>query len=131
MGYGFPGIIPLHFAVRGGSLDCVRELLAREKTLNYKLDRSHILAVSMFDDIEKFMKVPDEWAPPEMKPYAPIENLQQWLTDEKGRDQFVIRSGLDMEVLWNDVRQMKPEPTYKHSLSWHTRQSQEQERHRN
>ncbi|CAL5381212.1 unnamed protein product [Camellia sinensis] len=27
-GYGFPGIISLHFAVRGGSLDCVRELLA-------------------------------------------------------------------------------------------------------
>ncbi|CAL5382545.1 unnamed protein product [Camellia sinensis] len=89
--------------------------LAREKTHNYKLDRSHIFAVSMFDDIEKFMKVPDEWAPPEMKPYAPIENLQQWLIDEKGRDQFVIRSGSDTEVLWNDVRQMKPEPVYKHS----------------
>ncbi|KAF5939810.1 hypothetical protein HYC85_020977 [Camellia sinensis] len=89
--------------------------LAREKTHNYKLDWSHIFAVSMFDDIEKFMKVPDEWAPPEMKPYAPIENLQRWLTDEKGRDQFVIRSGSDMEVLWNDVRQMKPEPVYKHS----------------
>ncbi|XP_028088580.1 E3 ubiquitin-protein ligase XB3-like [Camellia sinensis] len=27
-GYGFPGIISLHFAVCGGSLDCVRELLA-------------------------------------------------------------------------------------------------------
>ncbi|CAL5323030.1 unnamed protein product [Camellia sinensis] len=27
-GYGFPGIISLHFAIRGGSLDCVRELLA-------------------------------------------------------------------------------------------------------
>ncbi|CAL5381109.1 unnamed protein product [Camellia sinensis] len=89
--------------------------LAREKTHNYKLDKSHIFAVSMFDDIEKFMKVPDEWAPPEMKPYAPIENLQQWLTDEKGRDQFVIRSGSDTKVLWNDVRQMKPEPVYKHS----------------
>ena len=25
----------------------------------------------MFDDIEKFLKVPDEWAPPETKPYTP------------------------------------------------------------
>lgn len=27
-GYGFPGSTPLHLAARGGSLDCVRELLA-------------------------------------------------------------------------------------------------------
>ena len=27
--------------------------------------------MNLFDDIEKFMKVPDEWAPPETKPYAP------------------------------------------------------------
>jgi len=25
----------------------------------------------MFEDIEKFLKVPDEWAPPEIKPYVP------------------------------------------------------------
>ncbi|KAM7476202.1 hypothetical protein LguiB_023445 [Lonicera macranthoides] len=87
--------------------------LAKEKTHGYKLDRSHIFAVNMFDDIEKFMNVPDEWAPPETKPYVPGENLQHWLTDEKARDQFVIRSGSDTEVLWNDPRQLKAEPVYK------------------
>ncbi|XP_047340878.1 eukaryotic translation initiation factor 3 subunit B-like [Impatiens glandulifera] len=90
--------------------------VAREKTNNYKLDRSHIFAVNMFDDIEKFMKVPDEWAPPESKPYEPGENLQQWLADEKARDQFVIRAGNDTEVLWNDARHMKPDPVYKRSF---------------
>lgn len=45
--------------------------LAKEKTHGYKLDRSHIFAVNKFDDIEKFMKVPDEWALPEFKPYTP------------------------------------------------------------
>lgn len=45
--------------------------LAREKTHGYRLDRSHIFAVNLFDDIEKFMKVPEEWAPPETKPYVP------------------------------------------------------------
>ncbi|EYU40305.1 hypothetical protein ABFS82_02G135200 [Erythranthe guttata] len=87
--------------------------LAKEKTNGYKLDRSHIFAVNMFDDIEKFMKVPEEWAPPEAKPYTPGENLQKWLTDEKARDQFVIHAGSDTEVLWNDARQSKPELVYK------------------
>nr|XP_018624719.1 eukaryotic translation initiation factor 3 subunit B isoform X1 [Nicotiana tomentosiformis] len=90
--------------------------LSKEKTHGYKLDRSHIFAVNMFDDIEKFLKVPDEWAPPEIKPYVPGENLQQWLTDEKARDQFVIRAGNDTEVLWNDARQLKPELVYKRSF---------------
>lgn len=45
------------------------------------------------------------------------ENLQQWLTDEKARDQFVIRAGSDTEVLWNDARQLKPDPVYKRSVS--------------
>ncbi|VAI38132.1 unnamed protein product [Triticum turgidum subsp. durum] len=45
--------------------------LAREKTNGYKLDKSHIFAVNMFDDFEKYMKVPDEWAPAEIKPYTP------------------------------------------------------------
>ncbi|GAY44388.1 hypothetical protein CUMW_081790 [Citrus unshiu] len=89
--------------------------LAKEKTNGYKLDRAHIFAVNMFDDFDKFMKVPDEWAPPEHKPYTPGENLQKWLTDEKARDQFVIRSGTDTEVLWNDARHLKPEPVYKRS----------------
>ncbi|KAK6918126.1 Translation initiation factor, beta propellor-like domain, partial [Dillenia turbinata] len=70
----------------------------------------------MFDDIDKFMKVLDEWAPPETKPYIPGENLQQWLTDEKARDQFVICAGSDTEVLWNDARHLKPEPVYKRSF---------------
>jgi len=45
--------------------------LAKEKTNGYKLDRSHIFAVSMFEDFDRFMRVPDEWAPPETKPYTP------------------------------------------------------------
>ncbi|KAF5743376.1 hypothetical protein HS088_TW09G01444 [Tripterygium wilfordii] len=89
--------------------------LAREKTHGYRLDKSHIFAVNMFDDFDRFMKVPDQWAPPEIVPYTPGENLQEWLTDEKARDQFVIRAGSDTEVLWNDARHLKPDPVYKRS----------------
>lgn len=46
------------------------------------------------------------------------ENLQQWLTDKKARDQLVIRSGPDTEVLWNDARQKTPEPVHKRSVSY-------------
>lgn len=90
--------------------------LAKEKTQGYKLDRSHIFSVSMFDDFDRFMKVPDEWAPPPHKEYAPGENLQQWLTDAKARDQFVIRAGSDTEVLWNDAKLLKPDPVYKRAF---------------
>ncbi|MCD9561037.1 hypothetical protein HAX54_019971 [Datura stramonium] len=34
--------------------------LSKEKTHGYKLDKSHIFAVNMFEDITKFIKVPDE-----------------------------------------------------------------------
>uniref|UniRef100_A0A7N2KTK6 Uncharacterized protein n=1 Tax=Quercus lobata TaxID=97700 RepID=A0A7N2KTK6_QUELO len=45
------------------------------------------------------------------------ENLQQWLIDEKARDQFVIRAGSDTKVLWNDTRHLKPEPVYKRAFT--------------
>ena len=90
--------------------------LAKERGQGYKLDRLHIFTVSMFDDFDRFMRVPDEWAPPPKKDYAPGENLQQWLTDAKARDQFVIRASSDTEVLWNDARHLKPDPVYKRAL---------------
>nr|POE91484.1 eukaryotic translation initiation factor 3 subunit b [Quercus suber] len=45
------------------------------------------------------------------------ENLQQWLIDEKARDQFVIHAGSDTKVLRNDTRHLKPEPVYKRAVS--------------
>jgi translation initiation factor 3 subunit B len=40
------------------------------------------------------------------------ENLLKWLTDEKARDQFVIRAGTFTEVYWNDARRSIPELVY-------------------
>ncbi|CAM6084442.1 unnamed protein product [Calypogeia fissa] len=85
---------------------------AREQTNGYKLDKAHVFAVNMFDDFDKYLRVPDTWVPPESKPYAPGENMLAWLTDDRGRDQFVIRFGSDTEVYWNDHRQGKPDPVY-------------------
>jgi hypothetical protein len=45
--------------------------LARETRNGHKLDRLHILAVNVFHDFDKYMKVPDEWTAAELTPYAP------------------------------------------------------------
>lgn len=44
---------------------------AREQTNGYKLDKSHTFAVNMFDDFDKYAKVPDTYSAPEPKPYTP------------------------------------------------------------
>lgn len=31
----------------------------------------NVFSVNMFDDFDRFMKVPDQWAPPETTPYSP------------------------------------------------------------
>lgn len=48
--------------------------------------------------------------------YLLQENLHQWLTDEKARDQFVIRAATFSEVFWNDPRQMMPELVYRRQV---------------
>lgn len=45
--------------------------LAKERTNGYKLDKAHIFAVNLFDDIDKYMKVADEWTPAQIKDYEP------------------------------------------------------------
>ncbi|CAN6204897.1 unnamed protein product [Urochloa humidicola] len=87
---------------------------AREIGNGRKLDKSHILVVNIFDDFERYMKVPDEWTPAETKPYTPIENLRKWLTDEKARDQFVMCAGMYTEVYWNNAKQLTSELVYQH-----------------
>ena len=44
------------------------------------------------------------------------ENLHKWLTDEKARDQFVMRAGTYMEVYWNDARQLRSELIYQRQV---------------
>lgn len=91
-------------------------LTAREQTDGYKLDKSHVFKVTMFDDFEKYSKVADEYIPPPLKEYTPSENLLSWLMDEAGRDQFVVRFGNETEVYWNDARLGKPELVYSHTF---------------
>jgi hypothetical protein len=44
---------------------------ARQQTDGYELDRNHHFKVSMFDDFERYARVPEEYAAPEAKQYTP------------------------------------------------------------
>lgn len=36
--------------------------------------------MNLFDEIDKFMKVPDEWAPPEANPYTPTVSFNAYIS---------------------------------------------------
>ena len=87
-----------------------------EQADGYKLDKAHVFKVSKFDDFEKYAKVPDEYVPPEPKPYSQRENTQAWMMDERGRDQFVCRFGDETEIFWNDAQKSSAVEEYKRSF---------------
>jgi len=86
--------------------------LAIQKANGYKLDRSHIFVVNSFEDHAKYMSVPDEEKEFEPPPYAPKENLLQWLEDNGARDQFVTRYNDETEIWWNDPGKPNQVPSY-------------------
>lgn len=89
---------------------------AAEQTNGYEMDKRHKWQVCMFDDFDKFEKVPDEYEAAAPAEYKQLENVQEWLVDTRGRDQFVVRYGDESEVLWNDAARSQPEDVYKRSF---------------
>jgi translation initiation factor 3 subunit B len=89
---------------------------ARVQTDGYKLDKNHTFKVSMFDDFDRYAKVPDEYQALDIKAYTPTENLHNWMMDKMGRDQFVIKYGDEVVVFWNDGRRCRAEEAYKRTF---------------
>ena len=52
----------------------------------------------------RYNRVPDVYAPPPPTAATPRDNLQSWMTDARGRDQFAIRYAEDTEIFWNDAK---------------------------
>jgi hypothetical protein len=42
------------------------------QTDGYRLDKSHVFRVNMFDDFEKYSRVPEQYTAREVKPYEPV-----------------------------------------------------------
>lgn len=59
---------------------------AQQQTDGWALTKTITFKVTMFDDFEKFGRVPDEYEKPERQPYAPqvpIHSLPHWLHKHK------------------------------------------------
>jgi len=76
--------------------------LAVKQANGYQLDRSHVLAVNHFEDIEKYSLMEDEFKEPELEKFTEREHLKSWLTDERDRDQWVILKDNVVSLYWNN-----------------------------
>lgn len=75
----------------------------------HKLDKTHVFAVNIFTDIEKYSTIPDEWVPPEPEPYKDRGNLKSWLMNPDAYDQYsVIHEGGDKTAVYLNSN---PDPT--------------------
>lgn len=76
---------------------------------NYRLDKSHVLAVNRFGDFDKFMSTPDMYQPPVKVEYTDKPDLGYYLADDLGRDQFAVLAGDDTLAFWNNCKGVEPE----------------------
>ena len=49
---------------------------AKQHTQGYSLDKRHALKVNMFDEFDKYLKIPDTYEEEPHREYEPTENLQ-------------------------------------------------------
>lgn len=78
---------------------------AVKMTNGYKLDKAHTFAVNLFSDYEKYENVPDEWEPPQPKPYKDLGNLRYWLQDPDCFDHYsvIYEGGEKTAIFQNSV----------------------------
>ena len=58
-------------------------LAAREQTHGYKLDKAHTFAVTLFDDFERYVKVPDQYQEYQPAPYKPTVRAAPSMSDSQ------------------------------------------------
>ncbi|KAJ2724178.1 Translation initiation factor 3 subunit b [Coemansia sp. Benny D115] len=71
----------------------------------FKLDKTHVLQVNTFMDVERYTEIDDQYQVPPEEPFEEREHLRSWLTDEYGRDQFAMFAGKDLGIFWNESSQ--------------------------
>ena len=84
----------------------VEAKLAISQLDGYKMDKTHILSVFAFDNVEMFESIPDEYIEPEIDDFTPKEYLKSWLSDERARDQFAIVKGEEVGIYWNNKSEL-------------------------
>jgi translation initiation factor 3 subunit B len=69
-------------------------------TQGFAIDKKHSFKVSMYTDLDKYAKIPDEYEQPKAPQHNPRPDPTSWLTDPQGRDQFVARYSHETEIMW-------------------------------
>ncbi|KAK9888250.1 hypothetical protein WA026_000514 [Henosepilachna vigintioctopunctata] len=96
------GYIFLEYATPAHAADAVKGMN------NYKLDKQHTFQVNLFTDFAKYEEIPDEWVPPEPRPYQGQSDLYQFLLEPDAYDMFgVVVQDKDVQI-WQNTQ---PEPS--------------------
>ncbi|RKP02517.1 hypothetical protein CXG81DRAFT_10688 [Caulochytrium protostelioides] len=82
--------------------------LAVRAANGYRMDKSHILVASHFDEIGKYKDVPDKFEPPADKPFVVKDHMKAWLTDPHARDQWAIIKGDEVSI-WVNNKSQRPD----------------------
>ncbi|KAJ1928649.1 Translation initiation factor 3 subunit b [Tieghemiomyces parasiticus] len=84
-------------------LDTPEQAAAAIKQLNgFKMDKTHILSVHKFTDVERYATLSDTFRAPVIPAYEEREHLRSWLLDERARDEFVTFRGDEVVVSVNN-----------------------------
>ncbi|KAL3273021.1 hypothetical protein HHI36_014477 [Cryptolaemus montrouzieri] len=75
---------------------------------NYKLDKQHTFQVNLFIDFVKYEQIPDEWTPPEPRPYEGQGDLYHFLLEPDAYDQFGVVTQDTTVQIWQNTQ---PDPT--------------------
>lgn len=68
---------------------------ARDQTNNYQLDKNHKFVVNLFDDFDRYARVPEEYQAPDAKAFAPHVSGRRVCPADRGvharREPYVCR----------------------------------------
>jgi translation initiation factor 3 subunit B len=87
-------------------------LHAIKVTQGFAIDKKHSFKVSMYSDLDKYAKIPEEYEAPKAPVYNPRPDPISWLTDKQGRDQFVTRYSHETEIMWANHQGEDPSLVY-------------------
>lgn len=74
----------------------------------HRLDKTHVFAVNLFTDVDRYSNLPDEWEIPTPKEYVDRGNLKAWLLNPDAYDQYsVIHEGGQLTTVYANAM---PEP---------------------
>jgi len=73
----------------------------------FAIDKKHSFKVNMYSDLEKYKNISAEYIPAQPTAFKPRPDPTDWLSDSKGRDQFVIRQANETEISWANLNGKK------------------------